>query len=79
MTTVTKHRQTFQLDWQGRSFEIALDNVDGLGQYVELELMAEKSEIAAAQEAVRSLAEEFGLRESERRSYLELLLAAGGG
>lgn len=75
VASVHKRRQTFGFDWQGRKFELALDNVESVGQFVELETIAEAAEVAAAQQCLHSLAARLGLSQSERRSYLELLLA----
>jgi adenylate cyclase, class 2 len=76
---VRKSRRKAQLDWQGRSVEVSLDQVDGLGVYVELELIAESDAVDAARSTILSLAETLGLKGSERRSYLELLHAKCGG
>ena len=75
VASVCKRRETFHLVWQGRDFELALDDVDGVGRFVELETIAEPADLAAAQERLHSLAARLGLSQSERRSYLELLLA----
>ncbi len=72
---VRKRRRTADVAWQGREIEAALDEIDGLGQFAELELQAEPAEAEAAQQAIASLAAELGLSHNERRSYLELLLA----
>jgi adenylate cyclase class 2 len=71
---VRKQRRIAELDWHGSPIEVALDQVDDVGRFVELETSAEPAEAEAAKAAVASLAEHFGLRASERRSYLELLL-----
>jgi adenylate cyclase class 2 len=72
---VTKHRRTATLAWQGHSVEIALDTVQPLGVFVELETSADDSGLTAAQQSLCSLAERLSLHRDERRSYLELLLA----
>jgi adenylate cyclase class 2 len=74
---VCKSRRKARVDWQGRSVEVSLDQVDGLGVYVELELIAEADGLDAARANIVSLAEALGLKGSERRSYLELLRARG--
>jgi adenylate cyclase class 2 len=71
---VHKHRRTFELDWQGHSVEVALDDVSELGHFVELELSATEETLEAARAALASLASRLELAASERRSYLELLL-----
>src|SRR5262249_42976044 len=72
---VRKTRRQLHLDWQARTVEVALDDVVGLGHFVELELAAVQSEIDSAKQIIASLAAQLGLANSERRSYLELLLA----
>ncbi len=52
----------------------ALDEVDGVGTYVELELMADESGLDEAKRVISTLATELGLGSSERRSYLEMML-----
>ena len=65
------------LSWQGKSVEIALDSVTGLGSFVELEISTDEHEIEPAKAAIASLAAELKLDRNERLSYLELLLAKG--
>lgn len=75
---VKKVRRRMDVPWRGRHVEAALDQVDELGSYLELELHADESSLDAARDLVASLAAELGLEASERRSYLELLLAQRG-
>ncbi len=75
---VRKLRRKAHVDWRGRSVEVSLDEVAGLGVYVELELIAEADALDAARANILSLAEAIGLKSSERRSYLELLLVKSG-
>lgn len=72
---VYKRRAHYTLNWQQRDVLVALDDVDGLGDFVELEIMAEEQQVDAARDAIRSLAGRLDLSNSERRSYLELLEA----
>jgi adenylate cyclase class 2 len=71
---VRKSRRKAKITWQNREVECSLDEVEGLGTYFELELIAEADGLDAARSCIASLAEKLGLKESERRSYLELLL-----
>lgn len=71
---VRKRRRAFSIIWEGREVEIALDEVDSLGTFVELETSADQGDLDAARSCIASLARSFGLSQSERRSYLELLL-----
>ncbi|MFI4874209.1 MAG: class IV adenylate cyclase [Blastopirellula sp. JB062] len=73
---VTKNRRKANLDFEGQKVEVALDEVKGLGQFVELEIPTEESGVDAARNAINQLAEQLGLSGSERRSYLELILDA---
>lgn len=57
-----------------RAIELAWDDVDGLGVFLELEIVTEDSELDAARQAIAELAWQLGLELPERRSYLELLL-----
>lgn len=74
VATVRKTRRKAHVPWQGRTVEISLDDVDEVGQYVELELVVDDSQLDEARECILSLAAELGLSRSERRSYLELLI-----
>jgi adenylate cyclase class 2 len=74
---VRKRRQSFNVRWKGCNVCGALDNVDGLGTFVELELAVEGPQVPAAQQVLQELADELGLRGAERRSYLELLERRG--
>jgi adenylate cyclase, class 2 len=74
---VRKARRKAHVAWQGHEVEISLDEVVGLGAYVELELIAEADGLDAARANILSLAESLGLKDTERRSYLELLRAKG--
>jgi adenylate cyclase class 2 len=78
---VRKVRTPYHLSFGGRELEVALDQVEGLGTFVEVETIVKgDDELAQAQEAVVGLARELGLTEPEPRSYLSMLLerTAGG-
>lgn len=77
--SVEKTRQPFHLSWQGREFELALDTVAGLGEFLEIETQADAAEWESARDILLALAGKLGLRESERRSYLQLLLEHDSG
>jgi len=76
---VEKHRRRFVLHWQGRKVEAMIDEVTHLGTFVELEIVTDAAGLDAARELILSLAEHCQLGETERRSYLELLLEHGAG
>jgi len=71
---VRKTRRRADVMHEGRTVEATLDQVDLLGDFVELELIAEEDDLDAARACLASLAESLELKRSERRSYLELLL-----
>ncbi len=71
---VRKHRVHNTLRWQGREITVSLDDVAGLGNFVELEILASESEADPARRCIESLSSRLGLSNTERRSYLELLL-----
>ena len=73
---VKKQRRTAPLERDGFSFTICLDEVDGLGRFAEVEVLAPEDRRADAEKALAALAAELGLSEVERRSYLGLVLAA---
>ncbi len=72
---VSKRRRKAHVTWEGRDVEVSLDEVDRVGTFVELELVTGTDDVASARERITSLAAHLGLAGSERRSYLELLLA----
>ena len=75
---VRKSRRKAFIVWQDRRVEISLDAVEDLGQFVELELVVDSAEMESAKTCILSLAKSLGLTESQRRSYLELLLERTG-
>ena len=52
---------------------VALDEVQYLGSFIELEIAADDAGLDPARAALQSLSQRLGLTSSERRSYLELL------
>jgi adenylate cyclase class 2 len=75
VATVEKRRQPGRLRWQAHEVEVALDDVANVGPFVEVEIGTDEAGLSSAKAALLSLAAALGLAESERRSYLELLLA----
>ena len=74
VANVQKTRQVISVAWQDWQVEGALDDVQGLGTFSELELVVDQPKVNAAQAVILSLSAELGLVHPERRSYLELLL-----
>lgn len=75
VAVVCKRRRHAHIAWQDAEIEVALDQVEDLGDFVELEVSADEATLDTAKSKVQSLADELGLSGSEQRSYLELLLA----
>lgn len=71
---VAKNRRKSKLQLQGFDVEVALDEVMNLGTYVELEISTEPEQLEPAKTVLNKLSERLGLTNSERRSYLEMLL-----
>jgi adenylate cyclase class 2 len=78
VAVVRKLRRPFELMHGGRRVEGALDEVEGVGTFVELELRADEKSLDEARRAIATLAAELDLGPSERRSYLEMLLEGPG-
>jgi adenylate cyclase, class 2 len=74
LRTVKKKRTPFTYPHQKNSFEITIDEVEGLGTFAEIELMAEESELQSAETAIIQLAETLKLTDSIRKSYLGMLI-----
>lgn len=74
VATVRKRREVAALAWMGYEVEAALDLVEHVGPFVELETSADLAGLAGAKDVLASLARQLGLEGGERRSYLELLL-----
>lgn len=71
---VRKQRRHAELTGEGHAVVLALDEVEGVGAFVELEVVVEADQVDAARQRLAEWAERLGLKDNERRSYLELLL-----
>ncbi len=69
--TIRKSRKLLEMD----DIEVSLDLVEGLGAFMELELVSD--DVAIAERRVLDLLSRVGFGTTERRSYLELLLEKG--
>ncbi len=72
---VHKVRRRFEIPWEGKTVEAVIDDVAEVGNFLELELSANETDVEAAKACIASLAARLGLVKTERQSYLELLLA----
>jgi adenylate cyclase class 2 len=79
---VRKHRKQYSLTRAGFTMQICLDDVEELGRFAEVEIVAPEDRLREAEKALLDLAAELSLENVERRSYLTMLLAkresAGG-
>lgn len=74
VATVRKRRLPGTLEWEGQVVHIALDEVEGLGTFAEIEVVVDAEGIEQAKSVVEAVAKQANLTQVERRSYLELLL-----
>ncbi len=75
---VRKQRHSADIQWEGRKIEASLDDVETVGHFAELEILAEQPDLDAARACLASLAAKLGLSDVERRSYLEMQLEKSG-
>ena len=72
---VRKRRTSYDFERGGFSLQVCCDEVELLGRFVEVEIMAEPDQRQQAQELLLQVAHELGLQTSEPKSYLEMVLA----
>jgi pantoate--beta-alanine ligase len=75
VAVVKKRRASYALKENGLDVHVCLDDVEELGRFAEVEVVAEQDQADRATAALARLAAEFGLRDVEQRSYLTMLLA----
>jgi len=72
---VQKERGRYRLGADGFQVEFCLDQVEGLGAFAEIEILVEEqSQVEQAKATITRLAQQFGLSQPIRTSYLDLLL-----
>jgi adenylate cyclase class 2 len=74
VAVVRKQRAIAHLQREGFDLEVCLDTVEEVGRFVEVEIMAQPEVLDAARAVLLKTAAELGLKNQERRSYLEMLL-----
>jgi adenylate cyclase class 2 len=75
VATVEKRRRTFTLAGEWADLGIVVDQVVGLGDFAEIELVIpEKGGIEAARDRIAAFSRKLGLRDGESRSYLTMYL-----
>jgi adenylate cyclase class 2 len=78
VAVVRKQRQYYHLERGGFALIVCLDEVERLGRFAEVEIIAPDEQRDAAQAVLADAAAALGLTHLERRSYLNLLLTAQG-
>jgi pantoate--beta-alanine ligase len=78
VAVVRKRRRTFHLDRGGFALTVCLDEVEELGRFAEVEVLAPPEQTEAARTALTGIAHELSLSDVEQRSYLSLLLSRRG-
>jgi adenylate cyclase class 2 len=76
VVVVRKHRLVYRLQWSGFPMEVCFDDVDLVGRFVELEILAPEYEYESAKTVLLSAAGKLGLTDKETRSYLGMVLEA---
>jgi adenylate cyclase class 2 len=75
VAVVRKRRTCYDTHREGWDVQVCCDEVEEVGRFVEVEIVAAPQRKTEAEQALQRLAAELGLGVSERRSYLEMLLA----
>jgi adenylate cyclase class 2 len=70
-----KMRRSAGLVYLEQKYELSLDHIDGLGDFIELENIADESQLDDARRRIKSLATTLGLARPITASYLELSLS----
>jgi adenylate cyclase class 2 len=71
---VRKRRRTYHLERGGFALAVCLDEVEELGRFAEVEIVAPEEQVDAARSVLTDTAAALGLTNLERRSYLNLWL-----
>jgi len=72
---VEKLRRIAPFEWQGRPVEVTLDEVRGLGEYLEIEMLADESTWQTARDQIVAIATQWEILDlREPRSYLRMIL-----
>jgi adenylate cyclase class 2 len=74
VAVVRKHRRGCRLERGGFALTVFLDEVEQLGRFAEVEILAEEEKKEEAGRVLSEVAAELGLHEVQPRSYLGLLL-----
>jgi adenylate cyclase class 2 len=78
VAVVRKRRVPYHFEKDGFALEVCCDEVEQLGQFVEVEIVAPPEQRARAEQVLQAVAHELGLDKHEPRAYLQMLLALRG-
>jgi adenylate cyclase, class 2 len=78
VAVVRKRRRQCSLTRDNFRINVCLDEVEELGRFAELEILAPQEQRDRAEQLLLETAAALGLKDIERRSYLSLLLAKRG-
>ncbi|MFO0867255.1 MAG: CYTH domain-containing protein, partial [Gemmataceae bacterium] len=76
VAVVCKHRATRSLSRGGFQLHVCMDDVEQVGRYVEVEIVAPESRKEEATKVLTAVAAELGLSDQEKRSYLQMLVGS---
>jgi adenylate cyclase, class 2 len=76
VVVVRKRRLLYRLERSGLPMEVCFDDVDLVGSFVELEILAPEDNYEFAKTVLLETARDLGLTEKETRSYLGMVLEA---
>jgi adenylate cyclase class 2 len=74
VAVVRKRRRQFQVERGGFSLQVCLDEVEQLGRFAEVEVLAPEEQVEAARSVLLETTAALELSKLEPRSYLGLLL-----
>ena len=74
VAVVRKRRSVYELEREDFLVHFCVDDVQGVGKFMEIEIVATEDQYERAKKLLQRVADELGLASSERRSYLEMLL-----
>jgi adenylate cyclase class 2 len=69
-----KTRRTAAMIFREQKFGLTLDHLDGPGDFIEIETIADERQFSELQKAVKSLATALGFSKPITESYLELMM-----
>jgi adenylate cyclase class 2 len=78
VAVVRKRRVPYHFHRDGFALEICCDEVDEVGRFVEVEIVAPPEQRTRAEAVLQAVAKELELAQPEPRSYLQMLLARRG-